>query len=183
MGACTAGAGKRNCAANSFPTASRAAASRCCRCSVLVGLAMKCRFVTSHAQEPFLDEKCLTYLCVTCFKLFQCLFVSFQTCHDAISAATDLGLATDLSPGLARARLSSDQQLAVAIVLVASKPTLASSSLCSALFVLFVPQLLSFNSNQRSVINRLSSYLKREREREAATIQQSTHHCLFSYGG
>jgi hypothetical protein len=106
-------------------------------------------------------------MCDVFHKLFQCLFVSFQTCHDVISAATDLGLATDISPGLARARLSSDQQLAVAIVLVASKPTLASSSLCSALFVLFVPQLLSlsFNSNQRSVINRLSSYLKRERER------------------
>ena len=42
MGDCTAGAGKGNCAANSFPTASRAAAIRFCRYSVLVRLAMKC---------------------------------------------------------------------------------------------------------------------------------------------
>ena len=42
MGDCTAGAGKGNCAANSFPTASRATAICYCRYSVLVRLAMKC---------------------------------------------------------------------------------------------------------------------------------------------
>jgi len=124
-------------------------------------------FAEPPRKEPFLDEKCLTYLCVTCFtscsNVYSCPFRHVMTS----SVLQPILVLRPILVLVLHEQGSLQISLAVAIVLVASKPALASSSLCSALFVLFVPQLLSlsFNSNQRSVINRLSSYLKRERER------------------